>query len=72
MARGRFVRVIYFAVIVAPIRFLKYQWAYFEVNTLGKGQNVYVDGEETQGQGASTVPRLATILGIGYLFSSTR
>jgi fatty acid desaturase len=67
MTRGRFVRVIYFAVFVAPIRFLKYQWAYFQVNTLGKGRNVYVDGEESPGPGASPVPRLATMLGIGYL-----
>ena len=46
MSRGRFVRVIYFAVLVAPIRFLRYQWAYFQVNTLGQGRNVYMDGPE--------------------------
>ena len=44
MSRGRFVRVIYFALLVAPIRFLRYQWAYFQVNTLGQGRNVYVEG----------------------------
>ena len=46
MTRGRFVRVIYFALLVAPIRFLRYQWAYFQVNTLGQGQNVYVEGRD--------------------------
>ncbi len=44
MSRGRFVRVTYFAFLVAPIRFFRYQWAYFEVNTLGQGRNVYVEG----------------------------
>jgi fatty acid desaturase len=67
MTRGRFVRVIYFAVFVAPIRFLRYQWAYFQVNTLGQGKNVYVDGDETRGGAESAMPRLGTILGIVYL-----
>ena len=43
MARRRFITVIYFCFLVAPVRFLRYQWAYFEVNTLGKGKNVYID-----------------------------
>src|SRR5579883_2932133 len=39
MSRGRFVRVIYLGLLVAPIRFVQYQWAYFQVNTLGQGKN---------------------------------
>jgi fatty acid desaturase len=66
MTRGRFIRVIYFAAFVAPVRFLKYQWAYFQVNTLGQGKNVYVDG---RGEPVTSliVPRLGTMLGIGYV-----
>ena len=44
MSRSRFIRVIYFAVFVAPIRFLRYQGAYVRINSLGQGQNAYVDG----------------------------
>ena len=43
MPRWRFITVVYFALLVAPIRFLRYQWAYFKVNTLGKGKSVYVE-----------------------------
>jgi fatty acid desaturase len=66
MTRGRFIRVVYFAAFVAPIRFLRYQWAYFQVNTLGQGKNVYVDGP---GESATSpgLPRLGTMLGIGYV-----
>jgi fatty acid desaturase len=34
MDRQRFIRVIYFCFLVAPVRFVRYQWAYFTVNTL--------------------------------------
>ena len=68
MTRGRFIRVIYFALLVAPIRFLRYQWAYFQVNTLGQGKNVYVDGRETdRRRPRGSLPRLGTSLGIAYL-----
>jgi fatty acid desaturase len=68
MTRSRFVRVIYFALFVAPIRFLKYQWAYFRVNTLGQGKNVYVDGPDgNAGDGQGSPPRLGTSLGIAYV-----
>jgi fatty acid desaturase len=68
MTRGRFVRVVYFALLVAPIRFLKYQWAYFQVNTLGQGKNVYVDGRHAVStEGNSALPRLGSTLGIAYL-----
>ena len=56
MTRGRFIRVIYFASLVAPIRFLRYQWAYFQVNTLGQGKNVYVEGDERDRRGDSAIP----------------
>ena len=46
MPRHRFIRVIYFGLVVAPIRFLGYLWAYFQCNTLGQGKNVYVNGAE--------------------------
>jgi fatty acid desaturase len=68
MTRGRFIRVIYFALLVAPVRFLRYQWAYFRVSTLGQGKNAYVDagvrGDEAT---HATLPRLGTALGISYV-----
>jgi fatty acid desaturase len=69
MSRGRFIRVIYLVLLVAPIRFLRYQWAYFQVNTLGQGKNVYVDGREgAPGGPARSLLRLGTWLGIAYVF----
>lgn len=68
MSRSRFIRVIYFAVFVAPVRFARYQWAYFVVNTLGQGKNAYVDGRaKNEGETVSNWPRLGTVLGIGYV-----
>ncbi len=68
MTRSRFIRVIYFALLVAPIRFLRYQWGYFQVNTLGQGKNAYIDGRGGR-PAASTgqLPRLGTSLGIAYV-----
>jgi fatty acid desaturase len=66
MSRGRFIRVIYFAVVVAPIRFARYQWAYFQVNTLGQGRNVYVEGKSSSNH-TGPLPRLGTALGVGYV-----
>ena len=43
MTRWRFIRVIYFCFLVAPLRFVRYQWAYIQVNTLGLGKNVYLE-----------------------------
>lgn len=68
MTRSRFIRVIYFAFLVAPIRFARYQWAYFQVNTLGQGKNAYVDARDgLSGQRPPSWPRLGTVLGIGYV-----
>jgi fatty acid desaturase len=67
MSRWRFITLVYFCAIVAPVRFMRYQWAYFKVNTLGKGKNLYVNrGPEANGI-SEWMPRLATILGILYI-----
>jgi fatty acid desaturase len=67
MPRRRFITVVYFCFLVAPIRFLRYQWAYFVVNTLGKGKNVYMQRSSGGIQRADSLPRLATVLGIVYI-----
>ena len=66
MGRKRFITVIYFCFLVAPVRFLRYQWAYFTVNTLGKGKNVYIERAAGGGNTSDSRPRLATVLGILY------
>ncbi len=67
MSRGRFVRVIYLGLLVAPIRFVQYQWAYFQVNTLGQGKNEYVRASTAGTGNAGPWPRLGTVLGFAYL-----
>jgi fatty acid desaturase len=67
MPRWRFVAKVYLALFVAPLRFLRYQWAYFEVNTLGKGKSVYMERSGAAESFASPWPRLATVLGISYI-----
>jgi fatty acid desaturase len=67
MTRRRFITVVYFCVIVAPIRFARYTWAYFKVNTLGKGKNVYLERASEGSGGSDSMPRLATFLGIAYI-----
>jgi fatty acid desaturase len=67
MTRRRFITVVYFCVIVAPIRFARYTWAYFKVNTLGKGKNVYLERANERSGGSDSMPRLATLLGIAYI-----
>jgi fatty acid desaturase len=69
MTRKHFVAKVYFALLVAPFRFLIYGWAYFKVNTLGKGKNVYVERIERNDRLAGDWPRLATILGIVYIIA---
>jgi fatty acid desaturase len=66
MSRKRFIMRVYFAFVVAPLRFLNYQWAYFKVNTLGLGRNVYMD-RAFENESARGGIRLATVLGIGYI-----
>jgi fatty acid desaturase len=67
MSRTRFITLVYFAFVVAPLRFLNYQWAYMKVNTLGLGQNVYMDRATGKAKGSSDPIRLASVLGIAYI-----
>jgi fatty acid desaturase len=69
MPRGRFIRVVYFCVFAAPLRFAIYQWAYLKVNTLGKGANVYTDRMRDGKSADRAVPRLGTVLGFVYVAS---
>ncbi len=66
MSRSRFIAVVYFCMIVAPIRFAEYQLAYMTVNTLGKGKSIY--NGTARGRGfAVYLPRLSTALGVMYV-----
>jgi fatty acid desaturase len=67
MTRKRFITRVYFAFVVAPLRFLHYQWAYFKVNTLGLGRSVYVARAPEHTGAARGGIRLATVLGIAYI-----
>jgi fatty acid desaturase len=67
MERQRFITVVYFCFLVAPVRFLRYQWAYFQVNTLGKGKSVYIERAAGAGSASESLPRLATVLGFAYI-----
>ena len=67
MPRQRFITVVYFCFLVAPVRFLQYQWAYFQVNTLGKGKSVYIERGAGPGNASESLPRLATALGFAYI-----
>jgi fatty acid desaturase len=68
MLRWRFIGLVYFSFLTAPGRFLRYQWAYFQVNTLGLGKNVYLERASLETAGvARGRPRLATVLGILYI-----
>ena len=69
MTRGRFIRVVYFCLLVAPMRFVCYVWAYIQVNTLGQGKNVYVERAGSGSLVGGDRLRLGTVLGLGYLFS---
>jgi len=68
MTRRRFIFVIYFCALVAPLRCLRYQWAYIQVNTFGTGRNVYFRRLATTGLPPKPRFRLGTILGITYVF----
>ena len=67
MSRWRFITKIYFAFVVAPLRFLHYQWAYVKVNTFGLGRNVYTDRAAGEIAAPARGIRLATVLGIAYI-----
>lgn len=68
MSRQRFIAVVYFCMITAPIRFLKYQFAYINVNVLGRGRNVYIDKADRSGAATARI-RIGTILGFGYVLA---
>ena len=57
---------IYFRFLIAPRSFALYQWEYFKINSLGKGDNPYVRRVAPE-EAAEPRPRPATWLGIGYL-----
>jgi fatty acid desaturase len=56
---------LYLRVLFVPGAFLKYQWDYFYVNVLGKGNNVYM-ARVAEGDRGRAWPRLGTVLGIAY------
>ena len=63
MSRERFIALIYFCMITAPLSFAKYQFDYFIVNTMGKGKNIYKD-RLSNGEDSGNSPRLATYPGV--------
>jgi fatty acid desaturase len=67
MTRGRFIALVYFSAVLAPLRFLQYQWAYITLNTFGKGKSVYTDRAPGD-DGGCTMPRLGTLFGLTYVF----
>jgi fatty acid desaturase len=69
MTRRRFIRVVYFCFLVAPIRFVRYQWAYILVNTLGQGRNIYKERTCSESLAGDDRLRLGTLLGLVYLLS---
>jgi fatty acid desaturase len=68
MTRGRFIRVFYFCIPVAPMRFVCYVWAYIEANMLGQGKNVYLERVGSGSLASGNRLRLGTVLGLVYLF----
>ncbi len=68
MTRRRFIFLIYFCAVVAPLRCLRYQWAYLQVNTLGTGRNVYYSRVAANVEAHDARVRLGTVLGIAYVF----
>jgi fatty acid desaturase len=66
MPRLRFVLLYYFRLLAAPGPFLRYMGDYLYVNTLGKGNNVYMR-RVPDGDAADPLPRVGTVLGLAYL-----
>jgi hypothetical protein len=66
MTRERFIAVIYFVMVVAPLSFLRYQWDYLYVNTFGKGKNVYKERVPNSDAHTRSL-RLGTVLGLVYI-----
>lgn len=66
MPRWRFIILNYLRPLVAPRSFVRYQWDYLYVNTLGKGNNVYMR-RMPDGDAHDPHLRLGTTLGLVYL-----
>ncbi|WP_337175843.1 fatty acid desaturase [Paludisphaera sp.] len=66
MTRERFIALVYFCMVSAPLRFVEYQFAYMTVNTFGKGRSIY-HGTARGGRFDIYVPRLSTCLGVAYV-----
>jgi fatty acid desaturase len=67
MSRGRFITVVYFCMIVAPLRFIRFQLAYLIVNTLGKGRSVYLGTAHERAPSRVYLPSPATFTGLTYI-----
>lgn len=66
MSRLRTVITVYLRALVLPFSFLRYQFEYIYINSLGKGGNVYMRRVEG-GDAGSPWPRVGTILGLLYV-----
>ncbi len=66
MTRERFIRLVYFCFVIAPLRFVEYQFEYMTVNTFGKGKSVYTGTAKARDLSVF-IPRLSTILGVLYI-----
>jgi fatty acid desaturase len=69
MTRARFIALVYFCMILAPLRFIQFQLAYVTVNVLGKGRSVYTGTDRGGRFSEIHLPRLATVLGVVYLLA---
>ena len=66
MPRWMIVALRMLAPLTSPVSFAQFQWEYMYVNTLGKGNNVYMR-RLVDGDAASPWPRVGTVLGFLYL-----
>ena len=66
MSRLKTIVTVYLRALVLPLSFLRYQWAYIYINTLGKGGNVFMK-RVPGGDAATRSLRLGTVLGLVYL-----
>jgi fatty acid desaturase len=67
MSRWRFIKAFYLRPLTAPLRFLKYQLDYIDINVLGRAENIYLrrmPGLVTPGQ---AWPRWGATLGLLYV-----
>jgi fatty acid desaturase len=64
MTKARFISVVYFCFVVAPLRFAQFQLAYIAVNAFGKGRSVYTGTTKGGTFAELHLPRLGTFLGL--------